>query len=184
MTSSLVQKLLRAPRVLDERASAAGLRAVAALEATKGILVVALAIAIIAVRGRIEDYTEDLLYHLHIDFDHRFAHILLEAASKLTGTRILTVALISSVYASLRFVEAWGLWHRCVWAEWFALVSGAIYLPWEILKVIEHATWLHIGLLSVNVAIILYMLEIRVRALRLRLHHPQEDEIHQGTGRR
>jgi uncharacterized membrane protein (DUF2068 family) len=168
MGTSPARKFPRAPHALDQQASAAGLRAVAILESAKGVLVVALAIAIIAVRGHLEDYTEDLLYHLHIDFDHRFAHVLLDAASKLTGTRILTVALISSVYATLRFVEAWGLWHRRVWAEWFAIVSGTIYLPWEILNVMERATWLHVGLLAVNIAIIIYMLEMRIRSLRSR----------------
>jgi uncharacterized membrane protein (DUF2068 family) len=160
---------LRALHTLDHGANTAGLRAVAILESTKGILVVALAIAIIALRGHLEDYTEDLLYHLHIDFDHRFAHMLLDAASKLTGTRMLTVGLISSAYATLRFVEAWGLWHRRVWAEWFALVSGSIYLPWEILNVVQRVTWLDVSLLAINVAIIIYMLEMRIRALRLRV---------------
>jgi uncharacterized membrane protein (DUF2068 family) len=170
MATSPAPKFLRAPQALDQGASAAGLRAVAILESVKGILVVALAIAIIALRGHLEDYTEDLLYHLHIDFDHRFAHMLLGAASKLTGTRMLTVGAISSIYATLRFVEAWGLWHRRVWAEWFALVSGTIYLPWEIISVMERANWLHIGVLAINVAIILYMLEMRIRALRLRVN--------------
>jgi uncharacterized membrane protein (DUF2068 family) len=174
MATSPAWKFVRAPRALDESANAAGLRAVAILEATKGILVVALAIAIIALRGHLEDYTEDLLYHLHIDFDRRFAHVMLDAASKLTGTRMLTIGLISSAYATVRFIEAWGLWHRRVWAEWFALVSGTMYLPWEIMNVVERATWLHVGLLATNVAIIIYMLEMRIRALRLRVKARRE----------
>jgi uncharacterized membrane protein (DUF2068 family) len=169
MATSPARKFLRAPRALDESANAAGLRAVAILESTKGILVLALAIAIIALRGHLEDYTEDLLYHLHIDFDRRFAHLMLDAASKLTGTRMLTISLISSAYATVRFIEAWGLWHRRVWAECFALVSGTMYLPWEIMNVIERATWLHMGLLAINVVIIIYMLEMRIRALRVRV---------------
>jgi uncharacterized membrane protein (DUF2068 family) len=181
MTTSPARKTARAPRALDEQANAAGLRAVAILESTKGILVVALAITIIVLRGHLQDYTEDLLYHLHIDFDRRFAHMLLDATSKLTGTRKLTLCLISSVYAALRFVEAWGLWHRRVWAEWFALISGSMYLPWEISSVVHRASWLHIGLLAINVVIILYMLEMRIRALRLRrktaVVHPRQQHV-------
>jgi uncharacterized membrane protein (DUF2068 family) len=180
MATSPAPKVLRAPQALDQHANAAGLRAVAILESTKGVLVVALAIAIIALHGHLEDYTEDLLYHLHIDFDHRFAHVLLDAASKLTGTRMLTVGLISSVYATLRFVEAWGLWRRRVWAEWFALVSGGIYLPWEILNVVQRVTWLHVSLLAINVAIIIYMLEMRIRALRLRVKQRHADQTREG----
>ena len=180
MATSPAPRLIRAPQTVDQHANAAGLRAVAILESTKGILVVALAIAIIVLRSRLEDYTEDLLYHLHIDFDHRFAHMLLDAASKLTATRMLTVGLISSAYATVRFVEAWGLWRRRVWAEWFALVSGGIYLPWEILNVVQRVTWLHVSLLAINVAIIIYMLEMRIRALRLRVKHRHDEEAIEG----
>ncbi|HMF74274.1 MAG TPA: DUF2127 domain-containing protein [Bryobacteraceae bacterium] len=174
MSATPARKFLHAPPAVDQGSSATGLRAVAILEASKGLLVVAAAIVLIALRGRIEDYTEDLLYHLHVDFDHRFAHILLDAASKLTGAPKVTLALASSGYAAIRFVEAWGLWRRRVWAEWFALVSGTLYLPWEIAKVAERATWFHIGILAVNVVIILYMLEIRVRAMRSRAKQAKE----------
>jgi uncharacterized membrane protein (DUF2068 family) len=133
---------------VDEHASKAGLRAVAVFEAGKGILVLALAAALVAVRDHIEDLAEDLLYHLHIGFDHRLAQAM--------------------SYATVRFVEAWGLWHRRVWAEWFALLSGALYLPFEILKVAEHRGWETIAVLVINLVIVFYMLEIRIREARSR----------------
>jgi uncharacterized membrane protein (DUF2068 family) len=76
------------------------------------------------------------------------------------------VALGALLYSSVRFVEAWGLWHRRVWAEWFALLSGALYLPWELMRVAEKTTWERIAVLAINLVIILYMLEIRIRAVR------------------
>jgi uncharacterized membrane protein (DUF2068 family) len=154
------------PPGLDEGASAAGLRTVAIFESLKGVLVILLAIALVLVRNHIEDYAEDLLYHLHIDFDHRFAHAVLSAASKLSDARVWVVALGALLYSSVRFVEAWGLWHRRVWAEWFALLSGALYLPWELMRVAEKTTWERIAVLAINLVIILYMLEIRIRAVR------------------
>jgi uncharacterized membrane protein (DUF2068 family) len=45
----------------------------------------------------------------------------------------------------------------------FALLSGAMYLPWEILRITERADWERIGVLAVNVLIELYMLEVRIR---------------------
>jgi uncharacterized membrane protein (DUF2068 family) len=156
------------PQAVDRRASAAGLRTVAVFEASKGVLVVALAIILIAVRGQIEDYAEDFLYALHLDPDRRFARMVMEAASKLSDARAWTVALAAATYSTVRFVEAWGLWNLRVWAEWFALLSGTLYLPWEILKVAERVTWERLGVLVINVAIVLYMLFIRVRAARSR----------------
>ena len=78
-----------------------------------------------------------------------------------------------------RFIEAYGLWHMRVWAEWFALLSGGIYLPWEILELIERPTRLHWALFLSNVVIVSYMLYIRVRASL-----PLKEELHgEGTTR-
>jgi uncharacterized membrane protein (DUF2068 family) len=162
----------RVPQALDQRASKTGLRAVAIFEALKGVLVIVLAILLIAVRNHLEDYAEDILYHLNVDFDQRFAHAFLNAASKLSDARVWTVVLAAVTYSSVRFVEAWGLWQRRVWAEWFALLSGALYLPWELLRIADHATWERIGVLAVNIVIVLYMLEIRIREARSRSRAP------------
>ena len=151
------------PQAIDERASTAGLRAVASFEALKGIVVVLLGLALIAVHRHAEDFAERLLFHLHMDPDRRFAHAILNAATKVTDARLWTIAAATLTYSGVRFVEAWGLWNRRVWAEWFALLSGAMYLPWEILRITERADWERIGVLAVNVVIVLYMLEVRIR---------------------
>jgi uncharacterized membrane protein (DUF2068 family) len=151
------------PSAIDQRASAAGLRAVAAFEALKGIVVVLLGLTLIAFHRHAEDFAESLLYHLHMDPDRRFAHAFLNAATRVNDARLWTIIAATLTYSSVRFVEAWGLWNRRVWAEWFALLSGAMYLPWEILKVSERADWERIGVLLVNILIVLYMLEVRIR---------------------
>jgi uncharacterized membrane protein (DUF2068 family) len=158
----------RLPQAIDEQASKAGLRMVAIFEATKGLLAVVLAVILISVRHRVEDIAEELLYHLHIAFDHKLAQAVLHGAADLSDMRVWTVLALALSYAAVRLTEAWGLWHRRVWAEWFALLSGALYLPIEIQKVFEHRNWLSVGVLAVNLAIILYMLEIRIRESRSR----------------
>lgn len=157
------------PAGLDDRTSTAGLRAIASLEAAKGIGVLLLLLVLFLVHTHAEDLTEDLFYHLHIDPDRRGAQAVLHAADRLTDMRLWTIAAAALSYASVRFVESWGLWHRRVWAEWFALLSGALYLPWEALKVAERATWMHISILAINVLIVLYMLYVRVRSARSEL---------------
>jgi uncharacterized membrane protein (DUF2068 family) len=151
------------PQAIDERASTAGLRTVASFEALKGIVVLLLGLTLIVLHHHAEDYAERLLYHLHMDPDRRFAHALMLAATKVNDVRLWTILAATITYSTVRFVEAWGLWNRRVWAEWFALLSGAMYLPWEILKVSERADWERIAVLIVNVIIVLYMLEIRIR---------------------
>jgi uncharacterized membrane protein (DUF2068 family) len=150
----------------DLRTSSAGLRAVASFEAFKGIAVVLLGIVLLIYHTHAEDLAESLLDHLHVDEDRRIGQMLMHAASQVSDARLWTIAGAALTYATVRFVEAWGLWHRRIWAEWFALLSGAMYLPWEILKVAQRATAERMIVLAINVVIVLYMLFIRIRERR------------------
>lgn len=157
-----------APQGLDERTNKAGLRAVATLEALKGIAVLLLGIALLGlVHKDAEEIAFHFLEHLHVNPDRRLAQALLNAASHLTDARLWTIAGAAVIYAGVRFTEAWGLWNCRVWAEWFALLSGALYLPWELLKVVEKPNWEHMAILVINLLILGYMLEIRVREHRI-----------------
>ncbi len=158
----------RQPQAVDVHASKTGLRAVAVFESTKGLLVLVLTALVVVWRDRMEDLAEELLYHLHIGFEHRWTQVLLHGASNLSDMRVWSVVAVALSYAAVRFVEAWGLWQRRVWAEWFALLSGALYLPLEIVKVAEHRRWEAIAILAINLAIVFYMLEIRIREVRSR----------------
>jgi uncharacterized membrane protein (DUF2068 family) len=155
------------PEAVDERASAAGLRAVAIFEAVKGALVLALGLGLLTLLHKdVESAAEDLLIHLHINPDRRLSHALLKAAAGVSDSRLWGIAGAAVAYAAVRITEAWGLWHRRVWAEWFALLSGALYLPWEIAKIVERPTAFHRLVFLGNAAIILYMAFIRFRACR------------------
>lgn len=151
------------PEAIDERSSPTGLRAVATFEALKGGGVLLLGLTLLAVHRHAEDFAASLLFHLHLDPDRRMAQVLMDAATRVTDARVLTIAAAALTYCSVRFVEAWGLWNRRIWAEWFALLSGAMYLPWEILKLVERVDWERVGVLVTNVVIIAYMLYIRIR---------------------
>lgn len=154
------------PPAVDQRSSDAGLRAVASFEAFKGVLVILLGLFVVIYHQRAEDVTERLLDHLHIHPDRRLGNALMHAAATVSDARLWTILAAILAYATVRFIEAWGLWHRRVWAEWFALLSGAMYLPLELLKVAERATWERISVLVINAIIVLYMLYIRLRERR------------------
>jgi uncharacterized membrane protein (DUF2068 family) len=147
----------------DLRTSNAGLRAVASFEAFKGVAVVLLGLVLLLYHSHAEDLAETMLDHLHIDEDKRIGQLLMHAASQVSDARLWTIAGAVITYSTVRFVEAWGLWHRRIWAEWFALLSGAMYLPWEFLKVAQRATPERVIILVINVIIVLYMLFIRLR---------------------
>jgi uncharacterized membrane protein (DUF2068 family) len=156
------------------RGSLPVLRMVASLELAKGMIVLLAACGVLLLIRREDpwDVADSLLKLLHISPDHHFAQVFLDWADSLTAARIWTVAGAALAYSVLRFVEAFGLWYARAWAEWIALISGAIYLPFEIYKVIHRQNLFHVSVLLVNVAIVLYMVyELKTGES---LHHIRE----------
>ncbi|MCU1299102.1 MAG: hypothetical protein JWO91_3380 [Acidobacteriaceae bacterium] len=134
------------------------LRAVASLELAKGLVVLAAAISILSIVHRdTGDIADWCLRVLHISPDHHFAQAFLNWADTLTEQKLLAVAGVATIYAALRFIEAYGLWHARPWAEWIALISGSLYLPFEIYKLMHHANLFHVGVFVINVAVVFYM---------------------------
>lgn len=163
-------------------ATAVGLRTVATIEALKGIAVLVLGVVLLFVHQHAEQFSESLLYHLRIDPDRRLAQLFLKGASQVNDMRLWTIAIAAVAYASVRFTEAWGLWHRRPWAEWFAIFSGFLYLPWEILAIVKRADWETIGVLCINLIIIFYMGGIRFLEMRKAKRERQEhDREHRAT---
>ncbi len=147
---------------IDRAASTTGLRTVATFEALKGIAALVLLALVAALHKDFEEIATGLLVHLHISPQLRLSRALLRAAERMTDARLWALTGFAVAYAGVRFTEAWGLWHRRVWAEWFALLSGTIYLPWEIVKLVERPNWFHVALLATNLAVIGYIAWIRL----------------------
>lgn len=134
------------------------LRAVASLELAKGLAAVAGIFGILfLVHKDPGDVADWCLTVLHISPDHHFAQVFLDWADSLTDKKLWVVAGVAAIYSILRFVEAYGLWKARAWAEWIALVSGTLYVPFEVFKIVTRPSLFHISLLVVNLAVILYM---------------------------
>jgi uncharacterized membrane protein (DUF2068 family) len=69
----------------------------------------------------------------------------------------MVLAMGAIAYATVRFIEAYGLWLRRRWAEWFAVVAGGLYIPIELYELVRRVTWIRFGLLAVNVAVVVYL---------------------------
>ena len=154
------------PPAVDLRSHVAGLRTVATIEALKGVLAIVLTVCLLLLLHKdVEQIAGDTLDALHISPDHAFSHAVLNVAQHMTDGRIWAIAAGALAYAIVRFVESYGLWNRRVWAEWFALLSGSLYIPLEITKALEHPDTIHILVLVVNILIVLYMLWVRVSSV-------------------
>jgi uncharacterized membrane protein (DUF2068 family) len=144
----------------EHRARLQALRSVALIEFVKGVIVLGAAISLYWLDP--SDVADAFLSFLHISPDHHLARMVMGMADRLSDIAVWHVVLGACAYSGLRFAEAYGLWNARAWAEWIALISGMLYLPFEIRLLAHQVTLLHIGVLTVNVAIVLFMFYLRM----------------------
>jgi uncharacterized membrane protein (DUF2068 family) len=135
------------------------LRSIATLELAKGMIVLFAAVAALVLLKHEDpwDVADGLLRVFHISPDRHFAQVFLDWADTLTNAKIWAAGVAAFAYSALRFAEAYGLWNARAWAEWIALISGSLYLPYEIYQLARRQSTLHIAILLINLGIVLYM---------------------------
>jgi uncharacterized membrane protein (DUF2068 family) len=116
-----------------------GLRTVALVESLKGVLVLTVAFALIALLRHdvdLQDAAMNVLDFLHIDPDRRLAGLFLDAAGKVMDWNVIFVGL-------------------------GAFASGSLYIPLEVTELIRHATPLRWALLIINLIVVAYIAWVR-----------------------
>jgi uncharacterized membrane protein (DUF2068 family) len=148
-----------------------GLRIVSLFEAAKGLLVLLTGFGLLAyIHKDLHFAAERLVRHFHLNPASRYPRIFLDLADRVTDTQLWTLALFALLYAGARFVEAYGLWRQRPWAEWFAVLTGGIYIPLELFELTHGVTWPKVTLLIVNAGIVAYLSFILFQARQERKH--------------
>ena len=132
------------------------LRAVAVFEALKGLLAAGAAVGVLALLHHdLQHFAVELVDLLHLDHHGRWALRIITVFGRLEAFHPATLVAAAAAYAAVRFVEAYGLWHARAWAEWFAAISGSLYIPFEVEHVLSgHRVAIALAALTVNVAIV------------------------------
>jgi uncharacterized membrane protein (DUF2068 family) len=153
-----------------ERLHVKGVRTVATLELTKGIVVALAGLGVFTMRHRdIWGITESFLEYFHVNPYHHYVGIFINLVYKVSDMHLWKIAVVASLYVALRFVEAYGLWHIRPWAEWLAIASGSLYIPFEAADLLKRPDWFRMLVIGINVGIVLYMLLLRLEAAKK--HH-------------
>ncbi|MGI9035383.1 MAG: DUF2127 domain-containing protein [Pyrinomonadaceae bacterium] len=154
-----------------------GIRAIAIFEMVKGFLGLAVGVSLILLLHKdLEQVALRVLNYLHIDPTGRFAQMFVERASKINESNIVIAIVIAFVYMTVRMIEAYGLWRLRTWAEWFAIISGSIYLPIELYEVIKKPNVLHFVIFFGNILIVLYLIYVRGES-RYHEKHPDQPVV-------
>jgi uncharacterized membrane protein (DUF2068 family) len=139
-----------------------GLRGIALFEAGKGLLAVIVAMWLLSLLHKdIQNVAEHLLRFLHRIFrlnpDGHLARSIVRGARRVTPGNLHLWIGGTIIYAIIRFAEAAGLWLEKQWAEWFALISGCLYIPIEIYELAHHATPIKWAVFATNLLIVAYL---------------------------
>jgi uncharacterized membrane protein (DUF2068 family) len=142
-----------------------GLRLVALFEAVKGTLGLAVAIGALLLSQRdLQQFAESIVYGLRLDPAAHYTSLFIREASLVTPRDLGRVAAGLMAYALFRFGESFGLWRGYAWAEWLAVVSGAIYIPFELGSIFRRFTWFKLSVLGLNILIVVYVALILTRS--------------------
>ncbi len=134
------------------------LRTVALFEAFKGALVLAAGCGLLALfHGDAQRFADALVGRLHLNPAKNTPQVFLRLLENISNSQLWALAGFAALYASLRFIEAYGLWRGRRWAEWLAALSGGIYVPVEIYELTRGVSWIKLAALILNAAVVAYM---------------------------
>jgi uncharacterized membrane protein (DUF2068 family) len=134
---------------------ARGVRAVALLEAAKGTLALVGALGLLRLVHRdVRATLESVLEHLRLNPAAREPAVLLRLAEHATDSRLRWLAAGVLLYAGVRLVEAWGLWHERRWADWVGITTAVAYVPVELVELVRHPKPLTALALIVNLLVL------------------------------
>ena len=143
-----------------------GVRAVAAVEAAKGAVILLAGFGLMAlIHKDAQAVAEELVGHMHLNPASRYPRIFIDLAGHLSDGRLWLLASFALAYSSLRFLEAYGLWRERRWAEWLSVVSGGIYLPFEVYELVGGVTLLKLATLAITLAVVFYMASVLMQSL-------------------
>jgi uncharacterized membrane protein (DUF2068 family) len=141
-----------------------GLRLVAIFEGAKGAIVLLTGFGVLhLIHKDLHHVAADLIKYLHLNPASKYPLIFLNLAEKTSDANLWALACAALIYSTVRFAEAVGLWLNRRWAEWFGLVSGAMYIPIEVFELSKGISGIKITIFLVNIFIVSYLLNILFR---------------------
>ncbi|MCX6929798.1 MAG: DUF2127 domain-containing protein [Verrucomicrobia bacterium] len=136
----------------------ATLRTLAVFEAAKGVLALAATGGLLSLRHTdLHTATDAFLLHHGIDPERHYTRLLIESVAQATHHHVGQIAAFGLAYAVIRLAEGYGLWQGKHWAEWFAVISAGLYLPFELNHFVRHPSLFTAGLILFNLALIYYV---------------------------
>ena len=137
------------------------LKTIACLKVLRGSIAITIGVSLFLVYRRSEAFSWiDHPILGGIASNDPFLQMVFAWLGSFNQAQILSIAVLASLMGALRWVEAGGIWFNQSWAQWLAVFSGFVYIPFEINELIYRFSWLMVVVLLVNTLIVSYLLYV------------------------
>lgn len=134
------------------------MRAIAGLEAFKGVVALAASLGLLGLLHHdLHHVAAALIGHIGLDPGGHYPAILLRSVDQLLGANLRSLMLAASAYVLVRFMEAYGLWKERPWGEWLGVLSGMLYVPFELRHLVHDPGLVTAAVIAVNLAVVAYL---------------------------
>jgi uncharacterized membrane protein (DUF2068 family) len=147
-----------------KRKSPRGLRLIAAVKLFKGVMLLGLGLGLFALVNRdVDEMAQKLTERLNIDPENHYARLFLEKAAVIQPDTLRHFGVWSLVYSTILLTEGIGLWLNLRWAKYLVIVSTGAFVPEEIYLCLHKFNGFKLGVLALNVAILVYIIQLVLR---------------------
>jgi uncharacterized membrane protein (DUF2068 family) len=114
------------------------------------------------------DEIDLLARHLRFNPESRLINFILEKASLVNDPLLRRINFLANCYAAISLAEGIGLYLEKAWGEFLTLAITVSFLPWEMFEIFRHITWIRVGLLTINLLVFCYLLQLVLARARRR----------------
>jgi uncharacterized membrane protein (DUF2068 family) len=137
------------------------LKTIACLKVLRGTLAITIGVSLFLVYRKSEVFSwMDHPVLSSIASNDPFLQMVFVWLGSFNQAQILSIAVLACLMGALRWVEAGGIWFNQSWAQWLAVFSGFVYIPFEVNELIYRFNWLMVVVLFINTVIVSYLLYV------------------------
>jgi uncharacterized membrane protein (DUF2068 family) len=146
-----------------------GLKLIAGAKIAKGAALACLSLGVFdLIHKNLTAIAQRFVQIARISPENKYVELLLEKLGLVEPSTLIRLGMLSALYASIQLIEGLGLWFGAAWAEYMVVISTGLFVPEECLGIARHPTWLRLGILLINAAILVYVVRIVWHRYRLR----------------
>jgi uncharacterized membrane protein (DUF2068 family) len=134
------------------------LRLLSFFEAGKGLLVLLAGAGLLTlIHKNAQQEATEIVKIFHMNPARHYPEIFINTLANLGNVNLWLLSVSAILYSLIRFGEAYGLWKNRLWAIWFGIASGGLFLPMEMYEIIKRPTIVRIVILFMNILLVFYL---------------------------